>query len=90
MYEYGATIVPEPQPEGNYETFEWMGLPQTMPAHDVVVNASYTTTGCIEMVMSQYQDIRIYLPNGKVLDKSQKGLNIIKMGDGSTKKVVVK
>ena len=90
MYEYGATIVPEPQPEGNYETFEWMGLPQTMPAHDVVVNASYTTTGCIEMVMSQYQDIRIYLPNGKILDKSQKGLNIIKMGDGSTKKVVVK
>ena len=42
------------------------------------------------MVMSQYQDIRIYLPNGKILDKSQKGLNIIKMGDGSTKKVVVK
>ena len=89
MYEYGATIVPEPQPEGNYETFEWIGLPQTMPAHDVVVNASYTITGIIEMLMSQQQNIRIYSPNGKMLDKPQKGLNIIHYNDGSIRKVVL-
>ena len=89
MYEYGATIVPEPQPEGDYETFEWVGLPQTMPAHDVVVNASYTITGIIEMLMSQQQNIRIYSPNGKVLDKPQKGLNIIHYNDGSIRKVVL-
>ena len=90
MYEYGATIVPEPQPEGDYETFEWLGLPQTMPAHDVVVNASYTITGIIEMLMSQQQNIRIYSPNGKMLDKPQKGLNIIHYSDGTTQKVVSK
>ena len=90
MYEYGATIVPEPQPEGNYETFEWVGLPQTMPAHDVVVNASYTVTGIIEMLMSQQQNIRIYSPNGKMLNKPQKGLNIIQYSDGTTQKVVLK
>lgn len=89
MYEYGATIVPEPQPEGDYETFEWVGLPQTMPAHDVVVNASYTITGIIEMLMSQQQNIRIYSPNGKMLDKPQKGLNIIHYNDGSIRKVVL-
>ena len=89
MYEYGATIVPEPQPEGDYNTFEWLGLPQTMPAHDVVVNASYTITGIIEMLMSQQQNIRIYSPNGKMLDKPQKGLNIIHYNDGSIRKVVL-
>ena len=89
MYEYGATIVPEPQPEGDYNTFEWLGLPQTMPAHDVVVNASYTITGIIEMLMSQQQNIRIYSPNGKMLNKPQKGLNIIHYNDGSIRKVVL-
>jgi len=41
MYDYGATITPEPQPEGNYVRFEWVDLPETMPANDVTVYASY-------------------------------------------------
>lgn len=40
--EYGASIIPEPQPEGEYATFEWVGVPETMPAHDVIVTAVYT------------------------------------------------
>ena len=36
-YEYGTTITPEPQPEGDYQSFEWIDMPQTMPAHDMVV-----------------------------------------------------
>ena len=40
-YEYGATITPEPKPEGNYISFEWDGEPETMPAHDVTVVAFY-------------------------------------------------
>ena len=43
MCEYGATIIPEPQPEGDYACFEWIGLPETMPANDVTVYASYET-----------------------------------------------
>ena len=86
MYEYGATIAPESQPEGDYATFEWTNLPQTMPAHDVVVHASYTS-GIIEVLMTTQRNIRIYSPNGKKLDKLQKGLNIVVLDDGTVKKV---
>ena len=89
MYEYGATVTPEPQPEGNYATFEWNDLPQTMPAHDVVVYASYTS-GIIEVLMTTQRNIRIYSPSGKKLDKLQKGLNLVILDDGGVKKVVVK
>ena len=89
MYEYGATIIPEPQPEGDYATFEWTGLPENMPAHDVVVYASYTT-GIIEVLMATQRNLRIYSPNGKKLNKLQKGLNILVLDDGTIKKVIVK
>ena len=89
MYEYGAIIIPEPQPEGDYATFEWTDLPQTMPAHDVVVYANYTS-GIIEVLMTRQGNIRIYSPNGKKQDKLQKGLNIMVLDDGTVKKVVVK
>lgn len=89
MYEYGATIIAEPQPEGDYQTFEWTDLPQTMPAYDVVVYANYTS-GIIEVLMTRQGNIRIYSPNGKKQDKLQKGLNIMVLDDGTVKKVVVK
>jgi len=89
MYEYGATIIPEPQPEGDYQTFKWTDLPQTMPAHDVVVYASYTS-GIIEVLMASQQNLRIYSPNGKKLNKLQKGINIVILNDGTIKKIVVR
>ena len=89
MYEYGATITPEPQPEGDYQTFEWTDLPQTMPAHDVVVYASYTS-GIVEVLMASQHNVRIYSPNGKKLNKLQKGLNIVILDDGTVKKVIMK
>ena len=41
MYEYGATITPEPAPDGDFVNFEWIELPETMPAHDVIVTGTY-------------------------------------------------
>ena len=90
VYEYGATITPEPQPEGDYVSFEWVGVPETMPAHDVTVTAVYETGIAEIMMMAQQGQVRIYSPNGKNLNKLQKGLNIVVMQDGTTKKVVVK
>ena len=88
MYEYGATITPEPQPDGDYVSFEWVGLPETMPANDVTVYAVYET-GILDIMT--LQGIKaIYAPNGKKLDKLQKGLNIVVLDDGTVKKVVVK
>lgn len=89
MYEYGATITPEPQPEGDFATFEWTNLPQTMPAHDVVVYANYTS-GIIDVLMATRSHLRIYSPNGKKLEKLHKGLNIVILDDGNVKKIVVK
>lgn len=88
-YEYRATIIPEPQPEGDYKTFEWTDLPTTMPAHDVTVYATYET-GIIEVLLDGHNNVRIFSPNGKRLNQPQRGLNIIVMNDGTTRKVMVK
>ena len=88
VYEYGATIVPEPIPEGDYASFEWVELPETMPAHDVTVHASYVT-GITDISMKE-MIVRIYTPNGKVLNKLQKGLNLVFMRDGTIRKIVIK
>ena len=61
-----------------------------MPAHDVTVTAVYETGIAEIMMMAQQGQVRIYAPNGKLLNKLQKGLNIVVMKDGTTKKVVVK
>lgn len=87
-YNYGATITPEAQPEGDYASFEWVGLPETMPAHDVTVHASYVT-GITDILMTE-KIVRIYSPNGKVLSKPQKGLNLVLMRDGTIRKIVIK
>ncbi len=89
IYEYGSTIAPESQPKGDYATFEWIGLPQKMPAHDVVVYASYTT-GIMEVLMATQHIKRIYSPNGKRLKKLQKGVNIVVLDDGTVKEIVMK
>lgn len=90
VYEYGATITPEPQPEGDYKSFEWVDVPETMPAHDVTVKAVYETGIAEIMMMALQGQVRIYAPNGKKLAKLQKGLNIVVMPDGTTRKVVMK
>ena len=86
-YEYGAAITAEAQPEGDYLSFEWVDLPETMPAKDVVVHASYTT-GIVEALMAGQRNVRIYSPNGRKRDKLQKGLNIVVFDDGTVHKVV--
>lgn len=88
-YEYGTTIIPEPQPEGDYATFEWVDLPQTMPAHDVVVKASYTTS-INEVSTEQLKGVHVFFINGQQLKKLQKGVNIIRTNNGKAKMVVVK
>ena len=88
LYEYGETITPEPQPDGTYLRFEWVGLPKTMPAHNVTVHASYET-GIMDVLT--LQGIKgIYTPNGKKLEKMQKGMNILLMNNGTIRKMVVK
>ena len=42
------------------------------------------------MILAKPQDVQIYSPNGKKLNKLQKGLNIIMMKDGTIRKIVIK
>lgn len=81
--EYGAAITAEPKPEGDYQTFEWTDLPETMPAHDVVVHASYTTG--IDGVRYSDNSTQIYTLDGKKVNRMQRGVNII-----NGKKVIVR
>lgn len=91
QYEYGADILPEPTPEGDYATFEWTGLPSTMPAHDVVVNASYTTDIIsVKSSAIKYDDIynlqgQKVRSNATSLEGLPKGVYII-----NGKKIVIK
>jgi hypothetical protein len=89
-YEYGAAVTPEPMPEGDYKSFEWVGVPATMPSHDVTVNAVYETGIAEILLMVEQGQARVYAPNGKLLNRPQKGLNIIVFADGKVRKVVVK
>ena len=87
VYEYEAVIIPEPTPEGDYVTFEWADLPATMPAHDVVVYATFETD--IKDVLNNPQDgVRIYSTSGKQLERLQRGVNIVHRKDGEVLKVL--
>ena len=87
-YNYGAAITPEPQPEGDYVTFLWKDVPETMPANNVTVYADYQTG--IGHVLLARGIKHIYSPSGKRIEKLQKGLNIVVLNDGTVTKVVMK
>ena len=87
--EYGAEIhTPNPEAHEGYD-FTWGDYPSTMPAEDITINGTYTPTD-IKAVFAIEPDVKIFTVSGKPLNKLQKGINIIKMSDGSTKKVLVK
>ena len=90
--EYGATITPEAEPTKEGYTFSgWSEIPATMPAHDVTVTGTFTLDTGIEEIMSNANGgVMIFTIDGKRVDNLKKGLNIVKLSDGTTRKVVVK
>ena len=90
--EYGATITPETEPSKEGYTFSgWSTIPATMPAHDVTVTGTFTLDTGIEQIMRNANgDIMIFTIDGKRVDNLKKGMNVIRMKDGTTRKVVVK
>ena len=90
--EYGATITPEAEPTKEGYTFSgWSEIPTTMPAHDVIVTGTFTLDTGIEEIMSNANGgVMIFTIDGKRVDNLKKGLNIVKLSDGTTRKVSVK
>jgi uncharacterized repeat protein (TIGR02543 family) len=90
--EYGSTITPESEPTKEGYIFSgWSEIPETMPAEDVVVTGTFTldTTG-IDDVYSNDDNKEYYDLNGARIVQPNKGVNIIKMSDGSIKKIIIK
>lgn len=88
--EYNSVISPEVEPTKEGHTFSgWVDVPDTMPAHDITIYGSFTS-GIAEIILETQRNVRIYLPNGKKIDKLQKGLNIVVLDDGTVKKIMVK
>lgn len=87
--DYGSTITPPTPPAREGYDFAWGDYPETMPAHDITIYGTYTT-GIDAIMVGECGNAKIYTLDGKLLDKPQKGINIVRMNDGTTKKVVVK
>lgn len=90
--EYGATITPEAEPTKEGYTFSgWSEIPETMPAHDVTVTGTFTLDTGINQIMSDENgDAMIFTIDGRRVNILQKNLNIIRMKDGTTRKVMNK
>ena len=89
-YKEAITPLEEPTKEG-YTFSGWSEIPETMPAHDVTVTGTFTQKTGIEQIMSDENGkAMIYTIDGRRVDNPKKGMNVIRMKDGTTRKVVVK
>ena len=87
--EYGAKIVPPVIP-GLEDYTIWEDVPATMPASDITIyGKAKDIIDSLTPVLSKGEG-DVYDPNGRRLSAPQKGLNIIRMRDGTTRKVMVK
>ena len=91
--EYGAKIVPPVIP-GLEDYTIWEDVPETMPAKDIIIygKAKEIIDGLDseERRVKNKEDIMIYDLNGHRLASPQKGINMIRVGNGITKKVLIK
>ena len=91
MVEYGAIITPPNVPEREGYDFAWVYIPDTMPAYDISIYGQYTIkTGIKQIMRNANGDVMIFTIDGKRVDNLKKGMNVIRMSDGTTRKVVVK
>ena len=96
-YQIQATemVTPEPDPfKEGYIFSGWSTIPIIMPANDVTVYGSFTVDpnyNDVECVESNGVNPKSYYTiDGRRHESQQKGLNIIRMRDGTMKKVMVK
>ena len=87
--QFGAQIVVPEATEMEGYTFDgWADVPETMPAHDIIIYGTYTS-GIMAVAINE-KDVQIYDIKGRRIPKLQRGVNIIRTRDGRMKKVMVK
>ena len=87
--EYGAKIVP-PVISGLEDYTIWEDVPETMPAKDITIygKAKDIIDGLTPMFSSGKGEV--FDLNGRKLSAPQKGINIIRMSDGTSRKVLIR
>ena len=86
---YGAPI-PLPELYDDYGLLiKWLDVPETMPAHDIVILVD-ETDAVLNIQGENNDNIKIYDLNGHRLASPQKGINIIRKKDGTSRKVLIK
>ena len=86
--EYGAVIpLPKSLNSERYSLIEWLDVPKTMPAHDIIIYAS-VVDGIL--TFTDEIDYKIYNERGLRISRLQRGLNIIKYSNGRIRKVIIK
>jgi len=85
--DYGSIITPPSAPVREGYNFEWTDVPETMPAHDIIIVGSYTSG--INAIKADDEEGKWYTLDGKQIEQPRKGLNIVRMSNGKTKKVLV-
>lgn len=86
--DYNSKITPPTPPEKEGYDFAWGDYPETMPAHDITITGTYTT-GIISIEMES-GNAKIFTLEGKQVELPKKGVNIVRMGNGAVKKIVMK
>ena len=67
---YGSIITPRELPDSDKIIFSgWEGLPDIMPAHDVVVYGTTTNTG-VSAVYNEKQVVTVYSVNGTIVKRN--------------------
>ena len=74
-----------------YKTYEMEYGATITPEVEPTVTGTFTLDTGIEQIMSNANgDVMIFTIDGKRVDNLKKGMNVIRMSDGTTRKVVVK
>ena len=97
-YEIQATevITPEPDPYKEHYIFSgWSEIPYLMPAQDVTITGCFTIDPEYQLSVNSVSkdDAKpaiIYSVDGRIQKTQQRGLNIIRMSDGTVQKVMIK
>lgn len=88
---YGESITTPEVPAREGYAFAWTDeIPETMPAKDIVINGAYSIIDDISNVVVKDEILHIYTLDGQRTSRLHQGLNIVRMKDGSIRKVLVK
>ncbi len=87
--EYSSKIVPPTVPQKEGYEFAWGEYPETMPAKNITISGTYTTTGIGTITLDEGEK-KYYTLDGHRIETLRKGVNIVRTSDGKTKKIVMK